>query len=408
MHGVLSHYFHIYGAISYRFNFGLLFTPIFLALFIQSLVNTKEKYKTEHLLLNSVIIILFINFLYAVIDFDNAITLVYLTLDYSLIIFLYISISIYRKGDKIIKIFLYAHIFYLIFNIYALMFYGGLVDFTYISFHGIGIGIMIEALMLSYLLSYKFKIIEEEKKQERLLKIEAIKEQNKSKLLLLQKSKMADMGEMIGNIAHQWRQPLAVIGISVGILREKKLLNRLTDKDFKEELGHIDSNILHMSQTIEDFLSYFRPNKAKEDFYIAEAVDKSLLIIGNIIHKENITISKSIDKKHIVYGFKEEYVQVLISIITNAIYALKDKEKKSVNINSLYRNDIWALEISDNGGGISDDLIDKIFEPYFTTKDQSIGTGLGLYISKTIIENSMNGSLKVVNTKEGAKFIITI
>jgi signal transduction histidine kinase len=219
---------------------------------------------------------------------------------------------------------------------------------------------------------------------------------------------MADMGEMIGNIAHQWRQPLAVIGISVGILREKKLLNRLKDEEFKEELGHIDSNILHMSQTIEDFLSYFRPNKAKEDFYIAEAVDKSLLIIGNIIHKENITIFVNIDKKHLVYGFKEEYVQVLISIITNAIYALKDQEKKSVNINLLCHDNVWALEISDNAGGISDDLIDKIFEPYFTTKEQSVGTGLGLYIAKTIIEHSMNGSLKVVNTKEGAKFSIII
>jgi signal transduction histidine kinase len=342
------------------------------------------------------------------IDLGNAIALIYFTLNYAMVIFFSIGISIYRKGNEIIKIFLFAHIFYLIFNIYGLMFYRGIVDFTYISFHGIGIGIMIEALMLSYLVSYKFKIIEEEKKHERLLKIEAIKEQNKSQLLLLQKSKMADMGEMIGNIAHQWRQPLAVVGISVGILREKKLLNKLKDKDVEEELGHIDSNILHMSQTIEDFLSYFRPNKEKEDFYIADAVDKSLLIIENILHKENITISKNVDKKHIVYGFKEEYIQVLISIITNAIYALKDQEKKSININLVSSDKVWTLEIIDNAGGISDDLIDKIFEPYFTTKEQSVGTGLGLYIAKTIIESSMHGSLKVINTKEGAKFSIII
>jgi len=291
---------------------------------------------------------------------------------------------------------------------YSLLFYRGIAEFTYISFHGIGIGIMIEALMLSYLVSYKFKIIEEEKKQERLLRIEAIKEQNKSQLLLLQKSKMADMGEMIGNIAHQWKQPLALIGVSAGILRERKLVNRLTDKDFEEELNHIDLNILHMSQTMEDFLIYFRPNKVKEDFYISEAVDKSLLIIGNTIYKEEITIILNIDKKYQVYGFKEEYVQVLISIITNAIYALKDQEKKIININLLCHDKIWTLEISDNAGGISDDLINKIFEPYFTTKEQPIGTGLGLYIAKTIIENSMSGSLKVVNTKEGAKFIIII
>jgi signal transduction histidine kinase len=409
MYGALAHYFNIYGIISFRFNGGLLFTAIFLALFVQALVDTKTKYKTEHQFLNSVIILLSLNFLYGIIDLGNAIALIYFTLNYAMVIFFSIGISIYRKGNKIITIFLFAHIFYLIFNVYGLMFYRGLVDFSYISFHGIGIGIMIEALMLSYLVSYKFKIIEEEKVQERLLKIEAIKEQNKAHILLLRKSKMADMGEMIGNIAHQWRQPLAVIGISVGILRERKLLNRLTDKDFEEELGHIDLNILHMSQTIEDFMSYFSPNKAKEDFYIAEAVDKSLLIIGNIIYKENITISKNIDKEYSLYGFKEEYIQVLISILTNAIYALKDQEEeKIININLLSHDKVLVLEISDNAGGISEMLIDKIFEPYFTTKDKSIGTGLGLYIAKTIIESSMNGSLKVVNTKEGAKFSIII
>jgi signal transduction histidine kinase len=408
IYGALAHYLNIYGIVSFRFNAGLLFTAIFLALFIQVLVDTKTKYKTEHQFLNSIVVILFINFLYGIIDLGNGITLIYFTLNYALVIFFSIGISIYRKGNKIIKIFLFAHIFYLIFNVYGLMFYKGIADFTYISFHGIGIGIMIEALILSFLVSYKFKIIEEEKKQERLLKIEAIKEQNKSQLLLLQKSKMADMGEMIGNIAHQWRQPLAVISISVGILRERKLINRLTDKDFNEELGHIDLNILHMSQTIEDFMSYFSPNKAKEDFYIADAVDKSLLIIGNMIYKENITISKNIDKEHSLYGFKEEYIQVLISILTNAIYALKNQEEKIININLLSHDKVWVLEISDNAGGISDDLIDKIFEPYFTTKDKSIGTGLGLYIAKTIIESSMNGSLKVVNTKEGAKFSIII
>ncbi|MGB5792689.1 ATP-binding protein, partial [Poseidonibacter sp.] len=316
------------------------------------------------------------------------------TLNYALIVFMWASVSIYKKGDNIIKIFLYAHTFYLIFNIYSLLFYMGIVEFSYLSSHGIGIGIMIEALMLSYLVSYKFKIMQEQKAS--------------SQLLLLQKSKMADMGEMIGNIAHQWRQPLAIIAVSVGILREKKLVNRLSDKDFEEELKHIDLNISHMSQTIEDFLTYFRPNKVKEEFNILDAVNKSLLIIGNSLYKENINVSLNIQKEHHIYGFKEEYVQVLISILTNAIYALKNQDEKKIDINTVLKNNILTLEISDNAGGIPHDVIDRIFEPYFTTKNQSIGTGLGLYISKIIIENSMEGKLKVINTKQGAKFCISI
>ncbi len=213
---------------------------------------------------------------------------------------------------------------------------------------------------------------------------------------------------MVGNIAHQWRQPLAIISVSVGILDEKRLRGSLTDCEFKEELNHINSNTSHMSQTIEDFLTYFRPNKVKEKFILADAIDKAMLIIGNLLYKEEITLRVDVDKKYIIDGFKEEYVQVLISILTNSIYVLKDKDEKSIYIKSQYLDDKLTLEISDSGGGIQDDIIDRIFEPYFTTKHQTVGTGLGLYITKMIIENSMNGTIKVTNTTSGAKFSITI
>jgi len=354
------------------------------------------------------IILLFINFIYAIIDFNCALKILSSVLNYTLITFLWISISIYRKGNKIIKIFLYAHTFYLLFNTYALLFYMGSIEYSYIALHGIGIGIIIEALVLSYLVSYKFKVIEAEKEQERLHKIQAEKEQAKSQLLLLQKSKMADMGEMIANIAHQWRQPLAIINVSSGILREKKNLNRLSDKDFEEELTHIDQNILHMSKTINDFLTYFRPNKTKKHFYIFEAVEKSLVIIGNTIYKEEIILDIDLDKTYQVYGFKEEYMQVIICIVSNAIYALKKTKNKNISIATQKYDDEIYLTISDNGGGINNQIINKIFEPYFTTKNKFVGTGLGLYIAKNIIETNMNGSLKVINCDDGAKFSIKI
>jgi len=408
IYGGLSHYFHIYGNFSYYFNFALIFIPIFLAFFVQSIFDTKGKYSIEHKFLNSIIIILFLNFVYGFFDFNNALALISLTLNYSLVIFMYVSISIYRKGNKIITFFLYAHTFYLIFSIYSLLFYMGLIEFSYLSSHGIGIGIIVEALMLSYLVSYKFKIIEDEKENERVSKIKAEKEQAKSQLLLLQKSKMADMGEMIANIAHQWRQPLAIIGVSTGILRERKLINRLSNNDFEEELSHIDANVTHMSQTIKDFSTYFRPNKMKEAFFISEVVDKSLLIIGNTLVKNEIKIQIIVNKEYKIFGFKEEFVQVLISIISNAMDALENKNKKMIKITSReYQNKI-ILEIEDNAGGIKNELLSKIFDPYFTTKHQSQGTGLGLYISKIIIENSMDGTLNVQNTQIGAKFTISI
>ena len=408
MYGALAHYIGVYGALSYRFNFGLMISPIFLTLFIQTLFKTKEKYKTEHKFLNSVIFVLIVNILYGLVDFNSALKLLAFILDYVLIVFMWVSISLYKKGDKLVKIFLIAHTFYLIFNVYALLFYMGLVDFNYVSSHGIGIGILIEALLLAYLLAYKLKIVEKEKELQRGLKVEAIKEQNKSQLLLLQKSKMADMGEMIGNIAHQWKQPLAVVGMSVAILREKKLMQKLSDEECEEELKHIDSNILHMSHTVDDFLTYFKPNKIKSDFFLKDAVDKALLIIGYTLYKNDIKLHLSVDEKQLIYGLKEEFIQVLISILQNSIDALEARELKVISIVSKRVNESIVLELSDNAGGIEEELLFKIFDAYFTTKHATQGTGLGLYIAKEIIEKSMEGRLSVENIEEGILFSIEV
>ena len=408
MYGALAHYVGVYGEFSYRFNFGLMLNPIFLALFIQVLFKTKTLYKTEHKFLNTVIFLLVLNFISGLIDFNTTLKLLSFSLDYALIVFLWVSISLYRKGNKLVKIFLVAHIFYIIFNIYALLFYMGFVEYNYVSFRGIGIGILIEALLLAYLLSYRLKTNEKEKEEQRDLKLKAIEEKSKSQLMLFQKSKMADMGEMVANIAHQWKQPLSVVAISVGILREKKLLGRLSDEDFVEELSHIDSNILYLSQTVEDFLTYFEPNKAKSDFLLIDAISKVELILGHTLHKNEIELRVSVDREHKVYGLKEEYIQVLITLIRNAIDALKNQDIKIIEVKSSQDAEKTLLCISDNAGGIQEELLSKIFDPYFTTKHQTQGTGLGLYIAKSIVEEGMNGTLKVQNIKRGAKFSIII
>lgn len=394
IYGALGHYFHLYGAIAFRFNFAMMFIPFFLALFIQTIFETKTKYILEDKFLNLMKIVLFTNFLYGFINFPHAIQILALVLNYTLLTFLWISVSIYKKGNKIIKIFLVAHIFYFILNTYSILFYLGYVPYSYLSSHGIGIGIVIEALILSYLVSYKFKIAEEEKQA--------------SQILLFEKSKMADLGEIVENIAHQWRQPLATIAVSSAILEEKKLLNKLSDQDIEEELFHINSNIEYMSQTVEDFLSYFRPNKRKEDFCVKSAVEKAVFILERTLQRNKIEVSLDLHSDFIVFGFREEYIQVLITIISNAIHALEGKLEKVIKITSkLYENRI-ILDIEDNAGGVPSEIISKIFNPYFTTKNQNVGTGLGLYIAKNLIEESMQGSLEVKNIHNGALFRITI
>ncbi len=268
-------------------------------------------------------------------------------------------------------------------------------------------GTILELILLSLALAYKYNIIFSKLTHtETNLKI-LNKNLEKKEQMLQQQSKLASMGQMIGNIAHQWRQPLAVSNTIVSILKEKSNKNILDKNYTQKKLNEIESTNLYMSQTIEDFLSFFNPSKEKEKFNLKDTIDKAIHIIQNLITRNNINLHINITQNLNIEGYKDQYIQVIISILSNAIYELVDKKDyKEITIIGYKENDITILEIADNAGGISTDIIHRVFEPYFTTKEQSKGTGLGLYISKMIIENSMDGTLEVVNTSIGAKFII--
>ncbi len=222
---------------------------------------------------------------------------------------------------------------------------------------------------------------------------------------LFEQSKRAEMGEMIGNIAHQWRQPLAIINTIVAILKEKNAVTALSQDELKEKLDKMQTRILYMSDTIEDFMNYYRPDKEKSSFKIIDALNQAI----EIAHL-NKTIKLNIDgdKSLCIYGLKNEYVQVIVSILSNIHDLVNEraiaKPKIDINLDKEENNSI--LSITDNLGGIKDEHLSKIFNPYFTTKHQSMGTGLGLYIAKMIIEDTMNGSLNVKNIHNGVTFTI--
>ena len=222
---------------------------------------------------------------------------------------------------------------------------------------------------------------------------------------LFEQSKRAEMGEMIENIAHQWRQPLAIINTIVGILKEKNSVTVLSQEEIKKKLEKMQTRILYMSDTIEDFMNYYRPDKEKSSFKIMDALTQAL----EVAHV-NKKIKPSIDGDETlsVYGLKNEYVQVIVSLLSNIHDLVVERKIQNPKIDiKLYKegNDS-VLSITDNVGGIKDENLSKIFNPYFTTKHQSMGTGLGLYIAKMIIEETMNGSLNVKNRDNGVTFTI--
>ncbi|WP_321779412.1 ATP-binding protein [Sulfurimonas sp.] len=239
------------------------------------------------------------------------------------------------------------------------------------------------------------------------IKEKTIQEQD---IRLFEQAKRAEMGEMIGNIAHQWRQPLAIVNTILAILKEKNSVDALTQDEIADKIQKMEKRVIYMSDTIEDFMNYYKPDKEKSIFSIFDALQKALELTSYTKKDEEIVINITGDKTLSIYGLMNEFVQVIISILTN-IYDVKEARELTaiqIDISMLSDDEDVILSISDNAGGIQKDIISKLFNPYFTTKHQAMGTGLGLHIAKMIIEDNMNGSIDATNNKNGATFTIRI
>ena len=236
--------------------------------------------------------------------------------------------------------------------------------------------------------------------------------------ILIQQSKMATMGEMIGNIAHQWKQPLSVISSAISLVEINKELEILTDKHIDDSVYNIHMSIDNLSTTIDDFRNFFNPNKERTSFKMSDIFRKTFKLIESQFKNNEIIVIENIENIE-MSGFENELLQTLINILKNAKEELveKDKsEKRLLFVDILKKDDKVIIKIKDNANGIPIDIIDKIFDSHFTTKEQSGGTGIGLYISKQIIEESMGGILKVSNMEyeyqneyfKGAEFTIIL
>ena len=220
--------------------------------------------------------------------------------------------------------------------------------------------------------------------------------------IMLQQSRLAQMGEMISMIAHQWRQPLSAISATSGNLTLKAKLDML-DNDTAVELGEkISQYAQHLSATIDDFRDFFKPNKEVIEITYTELVQSVLSIIEDSIHTKNIKLKQNLQSEGILSTYPNEIKQVILNLIKNAEDILLEKEIEHPTITIETQDNI--LIVKDNAGGVPTDIIEKIFDPYFSTKTQKDGTGLGLYMSKTIIEEHCGGSLKVYNDEFGAVF----
>lgn len=223
---------------------------------------------------------------------------------------------------------------------------------------------------------------------------------------MLQQSRLAQMGEMISMIAHQWRQPLASISAIAGTLTLDVMMDEYKKEFFQERLEAITGLAQHLSSTINDFRSFFKEKKNSETITLDNMVDLSLKIIGPTLLSKNIEVEKKIGVGISLTTYPNEVKQVLLNLLKNAEEALEENNPSNakISIHGHIKDDIVCLQVEDNAGGIPEDIIQKIFDPYFSTKIKKDGTGLGLYMSKTIIEEHCEGKIEVQNTENGVSF----
>jgi len=232
-------------------------------------------------------------------------------------------------------------------------------------------------------------------------------EMDKQSEIMIHQSKMATMGEMIGVISHQLKQPLNVLSLYCNSVKESHTYNEIDDEFIEKFQTDTQDQINFMTETIDSFREFFDPHKHKTTFTLKSSFEKSFSLLDKQMENNNIKINATIGDE-VVYGVESELQQVFLNLITNSKDAFIDRkiENRQIYITTLHKDSYSIVMYEDNAGGIKEEQISKIFDPYFTTKEY--GTGTGLYMVKLVIQNSFSGKLKIQNTQKGLKYIIVL
>ena len=398
MYGSVFNHLQIYGKSLYWFNLTGILVSLFLALFIKYTFETSKISKTVTKLLNSLILLVILNLSIALlIDLTLAMEILKIIFFYSFTIMIYFSYILIQKEHPLTKLFLFAYSIYIVGIAITLLSMSNIIALNFWTYHASGISFILEALLFSYLINNQLHSLEL-----------TIKEQRE---VIISKNKKAQLGDMISAITHQWKQPLSRIA-SITTLLDFKLSNKqeITDKKLSEKISQINSNIKFLSETIDDFKDFFNPHNLEEECNLPDIVNRAIALSKDDTLTKQIEIKTdlSFDKKVKIY--KNELLHIIINIIQNSKEAFKDSSQdiKLIKIIGYEENNKIYIDIIDNAGGISEETLPFIFNEHYTTKEKKSGSGLGLYLSKVILEDHIKGSIEAKNTQDGAMFRIII
>ncbi len=237
-----------------------------------------------------------------------------------------------------------------------------------------------------------------------------VKKNREKDILLIQQNRQAALGEMLDHIAHQWKQPINAISLIAQDMADSSSYGELTDGDVQTTIDKIMSLLEHMSQTVDVFRGFYRPDKETKKFNIKDAIDQALVFITPVFRYESIAIELDVDGDMTAFGYPKEYAQALLNILANArdVFRKRKTREPRVLLRGVGEGGRSVVTITDNAGGIPEAIMDRIFDVYFTTNEASGGTGIGLYMSRNIVEKNMGGNLSAENVEGGAQFRIEL
>lgn len=360
---------------------------LFTLLFAKDILNTKKKMPVMNYIFNMLVLLNILD-IFGIFIFNYSLLYEYMNFYINFILPILAGVIAVIKGDK-------NAIFYTIgwgmFFCFIFSYEKDLIPLS--GIYTIHIAAPLESLIFSFALAYMLKNI--------------MNKQNEQEKILIHKSKLASMGEMINNISHQWRQPLMHLGYINMNLEMASSNNEFEKEYFVKKIKESNSQIKFMSRTIDDFRDFYKVEKEKQFFLISIACELAINIIAPTLEKKNIILNLEIEEDSRIRGYENEYAQVVLNFLTNCIDVFEIRNIKNPLINILItRSSKTILKVSDNAGGIEEEYLEKIFNQNFTTKKRSLG--IGLYMSQVIIQSHFDGNIYALNNKEGASFIVEI
>lgn len=397
-YGIIFSHFHLYGKDSYWFNITAILMPAFLILFVKQLLNTKIMAKKIDYMLNAILVIIGLNILSALfIDLTFAMEAFKIMFLFTTTVLIYLTLHLFKTSHPLASIFSFAYASYILGLIITILAMSGLIELNFFTFHSGGFGIIIEALVFSYLMHYNVKLLE--------------KKVNDQRDIIIAKNKKAQLGDMISAITHQWKQPLSRIA-SVTTLLEFKLEqdSKIDAKELNEKIQLINHNIHFLSNTIDDFKDFFNPQGNAAEHDVAEIIQNAVKISSDTSVLHDIQINTDLQFEYKINTYKNELLHIILNLLQNSKEAFKssDESIKIIKIFGYNKDEKTYIDIIDNAGGINEEYLPFIFNENYTNKNDKSGSGLGLYLTKVILEGNLKGTIEASNTNDGAQFRIIL